>query len=207
MSVGGSTHRWWRRVWDVSAPHWTRSGVVIGAFALAFTVLALAVTVLIALFGSGSGSASNAKAANSDNATLISSTRPDPPEAAFTSPKGALPRVPMCYEASGTSRNIPDGSVLWMVVQIPDADNQPYRYYPSHRPVTMTAQNAWKQTIRVGDKPDVGRPYRVRVYLLAKSQVEAVEESTDDALVRLPPGFSIQLATEEVVRTAEQGSC
>ena len=102
---------------------------------------------------------------------------------------------------------MPTDYVLWMVVQIPDAQDRPARYYLSRYPVMMMAHGRWKLAVRVGDPRDVDRPYWLHVYLLAKSQVRAVEQSAEEALVRLPPGFGIQLANQEVMRTAELGNC
>ncbi|HSU16979.1 hypothetical protein [Longimicrobium sp.] len=57
----------------------------------------------------------------------------------------------------GTSRNLPPGDSVWVVVYIPSTA----RYYPQDRPADVQAGGGWNALARLGVEQDAGRRFEV----------------------------------------------
>jgi hypothetical protein len=74
----------------------------------------------------------------------------------ITSPREGA-RVEMQETIRGTSRNLPAGDSVWLVIFIPDAG----RYYPQDRPADVQAGGGWNSPAHLGLGDDGGRRFEV----------------------------------------------
>ncbi|WP_194908238.1 hypothetical protein [Catenulispora rubra] len=123
------------------------------------------------------GDPSSASSASSPSASVTSASQTPPPKpvASFSAPS-LNATILRCSNASGTSKNIPQGQVLWIVVRSPKDDDTPGPFWLTSR-LTPNTAGAWTQPVSVGDHPDTGRPYWLDVWMMSDSSSAQVDKS------------------------------
>ncbi len=103
--------------------------------------------------------------------------------------------------ASGTALNVPADRVLWTVIQVPDAQDKPDRYYIDFQ-LAVDGTGKWAQKITVGSGGDEGRPYWVQIYEADRALSQTVVPGSGEAHSALPGFFYRKVAEAMVYRLA-----
>jgi hypothetical protein len=95
----------------------------------------------------------------------------------------------------GTSQNIPDGQVMWIVIYVHEAR----RYFPQDLPVDVQANGDWISPVIIGIDEDVGMRFDIIVVLVDEKAQDAFNDylkqwkgkDSSPGLERLPDGVVI----------------
>ncbi len=106
--------------------------------------------------------------------------------------------VTMWEWVSGTSKNIPIGQELWVVVKVDGL------YFP-HRVETLNADGAWRHNVQIGQKDEGGKLFElIAVFTDSSAQKELKEwYKNQDDLYDLPSGTT-RYSTVTVTRSVEK---
>ncbi|HEX6750194.1 MAG TPA: hypothetical protein VF092_23070 [Longimicrobium sp.] len=113
------------------------------------------------------------------------------PEVRITSPANGG-SAGMQETIRGTSRHLPRGDSIWVVLYIPSTA----RYYPQDRPADVQAGGGWNALAQLGGAQDAGRRFEVLAVAAdaaARAEFhgyidEGARRQSWDGLVRLPAG-------------------
>ncbi len=118
-------------------------------------------------------------------------TRRATPEVRITSPSNGG-SASMQETIRGTSRALPRGDSIWVVLYIPSTA----RYYPQDRPADVQAGGGWNALAQLGGAQDAGRRFEVLAVAAdaaARAEFhayldEGARRQSWEGLVRLPAG-------------------
>jgi hypothetical protein len=69
--------------------------------------------------------------------------------------------VDMRLTIKGESQNLPEGSVIWVVIYIPSVA----RYFPTNNPAEMQVNGAWTSLAQIGQEQESGLKADIKVVL------------------------------------------
>lgn len=86
-------------------------------------------------------------------------------------------KVNQIQAVEGTSLNIPDGSVIWVVIYLPIVR----RYYPQDFPADIQVNNDWSTIVTIGQPGEVGLQADIIAVLADKSAQDVFNAYLQDA--------------------------
>ena len=95
----------------------------------------------------------------------------------------------------GTSQNIPEGQIIWIVIYV----HEVCRYFPQDLPADVRANGDWESSVIIGVEDDVDKRFDIIVVLVDQKAQDAFNDYLDDwkgedsspGLERLPEGAVI----------------
>jgi hypothetical protein len=126
-------------------------------------------------------------------------------EASIDTPNVDGMEVPYCSTVSGTTSGLSADQLLWLVIQHPNAEQQPGDFWlitPVPKDGNWTVTN-----VAMGDETETGRPFWIQIHVTDRKITSLLkrEDYHDANMLMLPRGFLTLLHERPVRRGAYNG--